>query len=103
MNANPAAFVYIEAEGTRLSTNHLPTAMRMISGGSSCGVGTFAISASCDCKVVNGTATPTANNLAFSIKCHNLIDLDKVDYHGPPQAASVGIEISDDIMSMAKP
>ncbi|KDN66740.1 hypothetical protein CSUB01_11613 [Colletotrichum sublineola] len=53
--------------------------------------------------MVGNIPTPCEEGLAFSIKCHNMIHLKSVDYRGPPQAASVSIEISDDIMRIAEP
>ncbi|KAK1962592.1 hypothetical protein LY78DRAFT_683920 [Colletotrichum sublineola] len=77
--------------------------MRMLLENSSYGIGTFAISVSCNIKMVGNIPTPCEEGLAFSIKCHNMIHLKSVDYRGPPQAASVSIEISDDIMRIAEP
>ncbi|RYP63178.1 hypothetical protein DL771_009409 [Monosporascus sp. 5C6A] len=36
-------------------------------------------------------AAPT--DLGFSVKCYNFVHLEKVYWHGPPQSASVGVEL----------
>lgn len=102
VNANPGSFTYV-GEGQQLhSTPSLPSAMRMLGTKSSRGIATIAISMSSDTKVVNGRSVPGNEGLGFSIKCHNFVHLEKVDWHGAPQAASTGMELSNDILSMAQ-
>ncbi|RYO87106.1 hypothetical protein DL762_004410 [Monosporascus cannonballus] len=85
---------YSDAIKTTHRTSHLPSAMRMLGRSSSKGVATIAISVACNSKTVGGKVIPSStNDFGFSVKCHNLVHLEKVYWHGPQPSASVGVEL----------
>ena len=101
VTGSPGGFVYL-AGGTKQSTFKLYEAMKMLSGSSSMGVGTVAISIASESKQENGRMIPNPGKYDLSVKIHNMFHIKKVDYHSPPQASSTGFEIPDDIMSSAE-
>jgi hypothetical protein len=99
----PGTFVYITENNTRAHTSQLSEAMDMLGTKSSQGVGTFAISLGCEYDKEGDRIIPNSAKYAFSIKCHSFVHFRKTDYYGPPQTASVGALMSNDMMMMAEP
>ena len=99
----PGTFVYITENKARAHTSQLSEAMDMLGTKSSQGVGTFAISLACEYEKEGDRIVPSSAKYVFSIKCHSFVHFRKTDYHGPPQTASVGALMSNDMMMMAEP
>jgi hypothetical protein len=97
VNSNVATFAYKNASGSIAQTTQLNEAMEMMGMKSSLGVGTFAISVSCEYELQNGKPVANANKYKFSIKCHNFFHLKLTDYHGPPQTTAVGFSLSNEL------
>ncbi|KAH7001760.1 hypothetical protein B0J12DRAFT_692603 [Macrophomina phaseolina] len=102
VTGTPGTFAYKGDDGKRVMIQDLASAMRMIMGGSSVGLGTFAISTSANYKIVNEQVVAIKDSFELSIKCHNMFHLMSRNYHGPPQSASTGFEIQDDIFAEAE-
>lgn len=103
VNQSPGTFVYLTENNTRAETTHLSEAMDMMQTKSSMGVGTFAISVACGYEKQGDKVIPNSAKLEFSIKCHSFIHFELTDYHGPPQNSAIGMMVSNDFMSQAKP
>jgi hypothetical protein len=99
----PGTFVYKTEQGTHASTNVLSDAMDMIGTKSSKGVGTFAISVACAYEKQGDQIVANSTKYEFSIKCHAFVHLETTDWHGPPQTSAIGVMVSNDFMSAAKP
>ncbi|KFH48315.1 hypothetical protein ACRE_009460 [Hapsidospora chrysogenum ATCC 11550] len=90
---------------TSCGISHTPGtfAMDMLGTKSSQGVGTFAISLGCEYDKEGDRMIPNLAKYVFSIKCHSFVHFRKTDCYGPPQTASVGVLMNNDMMMMAEP
>ena len=99
VTGSPGNFVYTGKAGIRSNTYKLYEAMKMISGSSSLGAATIAISVANESRLENGKLVSANAKFEPSIKIHNMFHIKKVSYHSPPQAASTGFEVGDDLLS----
>ena len=101
VTGNPGSFAY--KNGTiNQRTPKLYEAMKMLSGMSSMGVATIAVSIGNESKLEGGKMIPDPSKYEFSIKIHNMLHLKRVSYHSPPQSSSTGFEVPDELMNMAE-
>lgn len=99
VTGSPGSFIYMDANKINKDTFKLYEAMKLISGYSSIGAGTIAISVTNECGIRGGKLVPTSAKYELSIKIHNMLHIKKVTYHSPPQVASTGFEVTDDMYS----
>ena len=91
-------------DGTGLDReNHLSSAMSKLNGKSSLSTATLAIAVTCGAKTVDGKAQSTGTNYGLSVKIHQAVHTDVVDFHGPPQTSSSGMQVSAAMLKKAKP
>ncbi len=97
VTGSPGRFIYTGPNKIRDNTFKLYEAMKMISGYSSIGAGAIAISVANESEMRGGKLVPANNKFELSVKIHNMFHMRKVAYHSPPQAASTGFEVTDDM------
>lgn len=102
VTGSPGTFVYPGANRIKQNTFKLYEAMKMIMSSSSMGAAAIAISVSNESKMQNGKMVSANNRFDLSIKLHNMFHMKKVSYHSPPQAASTGFEVADDLYNDAE-
>ncbi len=99
VTGNPGRFKYMVAPGQPpVVTQKLPEVMRMFDGKSSLCQATIAISTAFNGKLSGNSIIRDGDDCELSIKIHNAFHLKKVDYRSPPQSASTGFELTDDLL-----
>jgi len=96
---SPGNFLYKGAGNQRCNTHKLYEAMSIISGFSSMGAASIAVSIGNESKMEGGKLTSDPGKYELSIKIHNMWHVKKVSYHSPPQSSATGFEVSDDIFA----
>jgi len=94
-------FAYRGESGIERVTNLLDV-MRMLNGKSCLCLGTLAISITCKATMQDGKPTMDINSFGLSVKLHNAFAIDYVDYHGPPQQGSTGMQVPSRIAENAR-
>ena len=89
--------------GTTATLNSLNDAMDMLGTDSSECMATFALSVSCDFERKGGKIVADSSKYLFSIKYHNVFHIASTQWHGPPQVASVGYAVTNDMLMKAQP
>ncbi|KAI4235541.1 MAG: hypothetical protein LQ349_003086 [Xanthoria aureola] len=102
VTGSPGKFINAGENKVRHNTFKLYEAMKMISGSSSMGVAAIAMSVSNGSEMKGGKMVPANSKYELSVKIHNMLHTKKVPYHSPPQAASTGFEVSDDMFDQAE-
>lgn len=98
VTGNPGRFKYLVAPGKTVETQKLAEVMRMFDGKSSLCQATIAISTAFNGKLSGNSVIRDGDSCELSIEIHNAFHLKKVDYRSPPQSASTGFELTDDLM-----
>jgi len=102
VTGSPGNFIYTGPNKIKQNTYKLYEAMKMISGYSSFGAAAIAISVAGEARMERGKMVPVSNKFELSIKLHNMFHVKKVTYRSPPQSASTGFEVTDDIYDEAE-
>lgn len=102
VSGSPGNFIYKGEGGISRNTNRLYEAMKMISGGSSFGAASIAVSIGSESKMEGGKLIPDPGKYELSIKIHNMFHSKKVFYHSPPQSSATGFEVDQDIFDDAE-
>lgn len=98
VTGSPGRFLYTGKDKVTSSTFRLYDAMKMVAGYSSMGAGAIAISIANESEMRGGKMHANTTKYELSIKIHNMFHMKKVNYHSPPQAASTGFEVTDDML-----
>ena len=102
VTGSPGKFTYKAADRQAKDEFNLYRVMQFLGDYSSYGMGTIAISIGNESRVEGGKLIPDGGKYELSVKIHNMMHMKKTTYHSPPQSASAGFEVSDDIFAEAE-
>jgi hypothetical protein len=96
-------FAYLGEDGEIHKTQVLSDIMMMNKGRSSLATATVAISISFKAMRKGDDCVPVMETAGLSVKLHNAVQHDAVDYHGPEQTGAGGMFLSQQMVSTLKP
>lgn len=101
VTSTPGHYRYLVAPGKLGDTEMLSEMLRNLDGKSSLTQSTMAISIAYKGKASGNNVVKDGKECELSVKLHNAMHLEIVDYRSPPQTSAAGFEVTEDLLSMA--